>query len=171
MLDSNIHQAYLLVLGYCTNLIQIKPNQQTQWAQISPEQNTITLLEVIKTVTFSFEDQNFLPLDLYQSKSNIYVFRQDDMTNKYYLKRFNTLVDITEAYNGYLYDQAIINIFSEWKHPGVDYSTPNTDQNRVLQKSSSELYLATIFITQRCRRWYINLSKELENSFTKGNDD
>ena len=113
MLDSNIHQAYLLVLGYCTNLIQIKPNQQTQWAQISPEQNTITLLEVIKTVTFSFEDQNFLPLDLYQSKSNIYVFRQDDMTNKYYLKRFNTLVDITEAYNGYLYDQAIINIFSE----------------------------------------------------------
>ena len=60
---------------------------------------------MIKIVTFFFEDHNFLPLALYQAKANIYVFRQDYMTDQDYLQRFNNLVYGEKSYNGWLRGQ------------------------------------------------------------------
>ena len=84
-MDSNIHKPYSLVFGQCSELLQIKMKQQSQWDYILLDQNAIALLEMINIVTFFFEDQNFLPLDLYQAKANIYVFCQDYMTDQDYL--------------------------------------------------------------------------------------
>jgi hypothetical protein len=67
-LDDNIQKAYSLVIGQCTDLLQSKLKQQAQWSAISEEQDAIALIGLIKTITFRFEDQKFLPLALYLSK-------------------------------------------------------------------------------------------------------
>jgi hypothetical protein len=43
------------------------------------------------------------------------------MSNNDYLQRFQNLVDVASAYNGQLYDQAIVNICAEKLHPGANY--------------------------------------------------
>ena len=91
------------------------------------DQKEISLLAIIKTVTFRFKYQKFLPLALYQSKSNIYAIFQDYITNREYLQRFNNPVDAETAYNWCLHDQVIFNIATKQKHPGVDYSSLNAD--------------------------------------------
>jgi hypothetical protein len=47
---------------------------------ISQEQDDIALIYLIKSITFRFENQKFLPLALYQSKANLYNLRQGNMT-------------------------------------------------------------------------------------------
>ena len=172
MLDDNVQKAYSLVIGQCTDLLQSKLKQQANRTTLSQEQDAIALISLIKTITFRFEDQKFLPLALYQSKANLYSLRQANMTNHEYLQRFQNLVDVATAYNGQLYDQAIINIACSRADPIIaDYSALNAAQQTVIKNAASELYLATMFIHQSDRRRYGKLSEDLENSFTKGNDD
>ena len=171
VLDESIMKTYSLVLGQCTDLLQSKLKQQNQWEAISEKQDAIALIGLIKTITFRFEDQKFLPLALYQSKAHLYNLRQDTMTNTEYLQRFQNLVDVATAYAGQLHDQAIVDIVTERLHPSTSYDSLNADEKQVVQTASSELYLATMFLRQSDRRCYGKLSEELENAFTKGNDD
>jgi hypothetical protein len=152
MLEDSIQKAYSLIIGQCTDLLQGKLKQQAQWTRISEDQDAIALISLIKSITFRFEDQKFLPLALYLSKTNLYNLRQGYMTNHDYLQRFQNLVDVATAYNGQLHDQAIVDITTERLHPGSDYSTLSVAQKQVVQTASSELYLATMFIYQTDRR-------------------
>jgi hypothetical protein len=81
-LDGKIQKAYHLIIGQCTDLLQSKLKQQAQWSDISRAQDGIALISLIKTITFKFQDQKFLPLALYQSKANLYALRQSNMTKK-----------------------------------------------------------------------------------------
>jgi capsular polysaccharide biosynthesis protein len=170
-LEDNIQKTCSLVIGQCTDLLQSKLKQQTQWNTISLEQDAITLVSLIKTITFKFEDQKFLPLALYQSKANVCNLRQNDMSNHEYLQRFQNLVDVATSYNGQLHDQSIVDICTEKLHPGKTYRSLSEAQKLAVQTASSELHIAAMFIHQSDRRRFGKLSEELENSFTKGNDD
>ena len=64
MLDDNVKKAYSIVMGQCTDLLQSKLKQQANWSTISQDQDVIALISLIKTITFRFEDQKFLPLAL-----------------------------------------------------------------------------------------------------------
>ena len=171
VLHDNVQKAYSLVLGQCTDLLQSKLKQQATWAAVSIDQDVIRLISMIKSITFKFEDQKFLPLALYQAKANLYNMRQGSMSNHDYLQRFNNLVDVATAYNGQLHDQAIIDIVMDKIHPGVDFPTLTPAQQQSVNDAAGELYLSTMFIHQSDRRRYGKLSEELENAFTKGNDD
>jgi hypothetical protein len=69
LLDNNIQKTFSLEY---TDLIQSKLKQQAAWATISSDQDVIALIGLIKTITFRFEDQKFLPLALYLSKASLY---------------------------------------------------------------------------------------------------
>jgi Reverse transcriptase (RNA-dependent DNA polymerase) len=171
VLEDNIQKAYSLVLGQCTDLLQSKLKQQSTWAAIALAQDVIDLVKLIKTITFKFEDQKYLPLALYQAKMNLYNLRQHNLSNHEYLLRFNNLVDVATTYNGSLHDSAIVSIVSERLHPGIDPTNLTAVQAQAVELGAHDLYLATMFISQSDRRRYGKLSEDLENSFTKGNDD
>ena len=154
ILNQNIQKTYALVIGQCTDLLQSKLKQQTKWLSISQDQDAIALLSLIKTITFRFEDQKFLPLALYQAKTSLYSLRQGNMTNHEYLQRFQTLVDVAMSYHGQLYDQAILDIVTERMHPDTEYSALTKEQTETVQTASSDLYLTTMFIHQSDRRRY-----------------
>jgi capsular polysaccharide biosynthesis protein len=170
-LEDNIQKTYSLVIGQCTDLLQSKLKQQAQWNTISLEQDAIALVSLIKTITFKFEDQKFLPLALYQSKANVCNLRQNNMSNHEHLQRFQNLVDVATSYDGQLHDQSIVDICTEKLHPGKTYRSLSEAQKLAAQTASSELHLPTMFVDQSDRRRFGKLSEELENSFTKGNDD
>ena len=93
-LDDNIQCLYSLVLGQCTDLMQTKLKQQSNWETVSRYQDGIELLKMIKTTVHRFDDQKFTPLAHYCAKDAIYGLHQGNLTNDEYLKKFNNLVDV-----------------------------------------------------------------------------
>ena len=65
MLNDNVKKAFSLVIGQYTDLLQSKLKQHAPWKQIYEDQNALALLDLIKAITFKFEDQKFLLLALY----------------------------------------------------------------------------------------------------------
>ena len=61
VLADNIQKAYSLILGQCTDLLQSKLKQQAKWGTVSGNLDAIELIGMIRSITFKFEDQKFLP--------------------------------------------------------------------------------------------------------------
>ena len=59
---------------------------------------------------------------------------------------FNNLVGIESAFKGQLYDQAIVDIFTEGKYPGGIYYILDLDKKEIVQQASKGHYLACSFI-------------------------
>lgn len=67
--------------------------------------------------------------------------------------------------------QAIVDIATKQFQAKASNDALTEDQKKAVQTASSELYLATMFIHQSDHCQYGKFSKNLENSFTKWNDD
>ena len=130
------------------------------------------LLDAIKTIIYKFEDQKYLPLSLNHAKRNFYAFRQGNVPNTNYLDRFMNLVNMAESYDAKLYDQAMFKIAQD----STVYSTTaeadlQDDKIKMIETKAQEIYLACAFVLNSDLRRYGRLIEELENDYTKGNDN
>ena len=130
------------------------------------------LLEAIKTIIYKSEDQKYLPLSLHHSKRNFYAFYQGNLPNPEYLNRLMNLVDMAESYEAKLYDQAMFKIAQD----STVYSTTaeadlKDDELKMIETTAREIYLACEFVINSDLRRYGRLIEELENDYTKGNDN
>jgi hypothetical protein len=116
---------------------------------------------MIKAVVFKFEDQKYLPLSIHQAKTNFYSFRRATLDHSDYLERFNNLVNMASALYGKLYDQAIMDITTEFHHPGIDFKDLSNAQQLFIQEVAKEQNLACAFICQSERRHYGRLLEGL----------
>ena len=122
-LAENVQKSYSLVLGQCRDLLKSKLKQSNEWNVASTTYDVLILIRIIRTISFKFDEQNYLPLALHQAKANFYNIRQGSLSNAEYLEKSNNVVDIETAYNGKLHDQEITDIATETAHTGVDYDT------------------------------------------------
>ena len=159
------------MLRQCMDLIQTKLKQQNTWATIHNKQDEIALLVLIKTIVYHFEDQKFLPLALYNVKLNLYAFRQGNLSNDNYLKKFNNLMDIATSYDRELHDSAIHEIIHKADHLGAAYAALSNNEKEALKDHAYELYCATMFIMQADKHRYGKLQEDLENTFIWGNQE
>ena len=130
------------------------------------------LLDAIKTIIYTFEDQKYLPLSLHHAKRNFYAFRQGNLPNPDYLDRFMNLVDMAESYGAKLYDQAMLKISQD----STVYSTTaeanlQDDKIKIIETTAREIYLSCAFVINSDLRRYGRLIEELEKDYTKGNDN
>ena len=103
-LDENVHKSYSLVLGQCTDLLKSKLKQSNEWHADSITYDVLIPIRIIKTITFKFDEQTYLPLALHQAKANFNNIIQGSLSNAEYLDTFNKVVNIATAYNGQLHD-------------------------------------------------------------------
>ena len=146
---------------------QSKLKQQSKWSEVDTTQDAIALISMIKSITFKSEDQSFLPLALYKAKLALYNFQQHNMSCQDYLERFTNLADIATAYNGQLFDRAIVDIITEQAFPGVRYETLNISTRFDMDQAANKLYLSTMFLARSDRKRYSRLTEDLANNFTQ----
>ena len=130
------------------------------------------LLDAIKTIIHKLEDQKYLPLSLHHAKKNFYAFRQGNLPNPDYVNRFINLVNMEESYDAKLYDQAMFKIAQD----STVYSTTEEadlqdEEIKMIETTAREIYLACTFVINSDLRRYGRLIEELENDYTKGNDN
>ena len=171
ILDENVHKCYSLVLVQCTDLLKSRLKQSHEWHSALTTYDVMILIRIIRTITFKFDKQKYLPLALHQAKANFYNIRQGSLSNAEYLEKFNNVVNIATAYNGQLHDQTITDIATETAHTGVDYNTLTAPQQAIVQENAKDVYLACAFLCQSDRKRYGRLLEELENDYTKVNSN
>ena len=82
------------------------------------------------------------------------------------------LVDMAESYDAKLYDQAMFKIAQD----STVYSTTietniQDDKLKMIETTAREIYLSCAFIINSYLKRYERLIEELENDYTKGNDN
>ena len=82
------------------------------------------------------------------------------------------LVDMAESYGAKLYDQVMFKIAQD----STVYSTTaeadlQDDEIKMIETTAREIYLACAFVINSDLRRYRRLIEELENDYTKGNDN
>ena len=103
---------------------------------------------------------------------NFYAFFQGNLPNPDYLGRFMNLVDMTESYDSKLYDQAMLKIAQD----STIYSTTaeadlQDDEIKMIDTIARDIYLACAFVINSDLRRYGRLIEDLENDYTKGNEN
>ena len=173
LLHANLQKAYALVLGQCTELLQSKLKQHADWAMLQCDQDVLSLLKVIKGICYKFEDQKYVPLALDNAKHALFNLQQGSMSCSDYLERFCNLIDVVTTYKGQLYDPGVLmmvfNTSSFDKRAGFGALT-DAEKKQLCEKAL-ELQLAMMFITQADKHRYGKLQEELQNNYTRGNDD
>ena len=84
-LYDNVQKSYSLVLRQCTYLLKSKLKQSNEWNAASTAYDVLILIRVIRTITFKFDEQKYLPLALLQLKANLYNIRKVSLSNAEYL--------------------------------------------------------------------------------------
>ena len=93
------------------------------------------------------------------------------MTNNDYLQRFRNIVYVATAYNVQFHEHTIVDIVTETNIHGTAYKTLTYANKVLIQTSPQKLCMATMFISQAERCQYGKMNEELENYFTKVDDD
>ena len=71
ILDKNVQKCYSLVLGQCTDLLKSKLKQSDEWHAASTTYDVLIVIRILRTITFKFDEQKYLPLALHQAKANL----------------------------------------------------------------------------------------------------
>ena len=87
-----------------------KLKSSTRWDDISLTMDVILLIKEIKYISFKFEDQKYQLLAIHNSKTNFYIFRQNDLSNSSYLVKFNNQEEIASSLGGNLHDEAVVDM-------------------------------------------------------------
>ena len=153
-LDENVQKSYSLVLGKCTDLLNNKLKQSNEWHVTSTTYDLLILIRIIRTITFKFDEQKYLPLALHQAKVNFYNITQGSLSNAEYLEKFNNVVNTAMAYNRKIHDQTITDNEIDNLHAGVDYDTLTAVQQAIMEENAKYMYLECAFLCQSDRKRY-----------------
>jgi hypothetical protein len=96
LLTKHRGQAFSLILGQCTQLLQDKMKQDTDWPAHA-SYDPLDLYQLIKkTMLVQTEDQYPFAI-MYDQELGFYSFQQETMSNLHWYKKFNTKVDVGSA--------------------------------------------------------------------------
>ena len=169
-LTENLKTVYSLVWGQCTDILKAKLEALTVYTKIKKDYDVIGLLKQIKTITYKFEEHNYIYLSLYNAWRNFYTFKQGkDDTNAQYLEKFTNMVDVLEQYGGrFGYDYASI---AEQGYFALDKRDQTEDMFKIAVEQGKKKFLSYAFIAKADHDRYAKLKEELRNDFLKNTDN
>ena len=117
-------------------------------------------MKEIKGITYGFKGQRYIFLSLDEARTNYYAYTQGpDDTIAIYLEHFTSLVEVLEHYGGAIGED-----------PGLFDSTDASSDATQRVKTARDRTLALVFLKRADRRRFGDLWHDLENQFTRGND-
>jgi hypothetical protein len=86
-----------LIQGHCTQLLQDKIRQDTDWAVVSTSYDPITLYFLIERTILAQTEDQYPFTTVYDQELSFYSFKQETLSNPQWYERFNNKVDVSEA--------------------------------------------------------------------------
>jgi hypothetical protein len=90
-------QAFSLIQGQCTQLLQDRMKQDTEWTNVSTSYDTLTLYRLIERTVLTQTEDQYPFATVYDQELSFYSFRQETLSNPQWYEQFNTKVDVGDA--------------------------------------------------------------------------
>jgi hypothetical protein len=94
LLTQHRGQAFSLILDQCSQLLQDRMKQDTDWNTASMSYNSLELYRLIEKTTLAQTEDQYPFATVYDQELNFYSFRQETMSNPQWYEKFNTKVDV-----------------------------------------------------------------------------
>jgi hypothetical protein len=161
-------QAFSLILGQCTQLLQDKMKQDMDWTPVSISYDPLPLYRLIeKTILAQTEDQ-YPFATVYDQELAFYSFRQETLTNPQWYERFNTKVDVGEAIGMMRQHKVLLEYVAQELHTQA-FATLNAAEQQAVREDAEERYISYAFLRQSGTQ-HGNLKVDLQNDFTTGDN-
>ena len=93
----NQKAAYSLIWGQCSNLMRQPLESANNFQTISTSGDAIELLKLIKSITYNYQSQRYMPQAIHEAKKGLYqCYQAPNMSMQTYYDRFINLVDVIE---------------------------------------------------------------------------
>jgi hypothetical protein len=162
-IEEHIKSLYSLVWGQCTDIMRQKLEAFKGFDDISSAGDGIRLLEAIKTLTYNYQSQKYLPHAIHETKRRFYTFGQGKSSTVYYHEQFLNIVEVLDTIKAPVgIDAGLFALVAEEKKKTVEQLT-DTEHAEV-----REWYLATAFMLGADRARFGKLLENMENDFLQG---
>jgi hypothetical protein len=167
-LVKNRGQAFSLILGQCTQLLQDKMKQDTDWITVSTSYDPLTLYRLIEKTTLAQTEDQYPFATVYEQETAFYLFQQNSLTNPQWYERFNTKIDVGAAIGVTRQHKALLEYVAKELHHQA-FATLAPAEQQAVRKDAEERYIAYAFLRQSGKQ-NESLKVDLKNDFTTGDN-
>ena len=149
--------------------MKAKLSEDSNYATIDSTCDPIGLLQIIKSIAHNNESQRNPTVSLILAEKRLMnMIQGDGQSNDSYRLKFENQANVIQNMGGQLYRQSTLNIVSQEIFT-KDYNQLTEKQSRVeAQEAATELWKATLFITNSNPTKFDQLKKELHNDYISG---
>jgi hypothetical protein len=169
---ANLHkhrgQAYSLILGQCTQMLQDRMKQDIAWSSTSVSYDPLTLYRLIEKTILSQTEDQYPFATVYDQELAFYGFRQEQLPNSQWYECFNTKVDVGQAIGVTHQHKALLDYVSQDVHT-ASFDTLTEAQKLTVRADAEERYISYAFLRQSAT-YHANLKVNLQNDYTTGDN-
>jgi hypothetical protein len=164
LLTKHRGQAFSLILGQCTQLLQDRMKQGTDWNRASMSYNTLELYRLIKKMTLAQTEDQYPFATVYVQELNFYSFWQETMSNPQWYEKFNTKVDVGSAIGVTRQHKVLLEYVAQENHT-LTFAALSAEQKQAVREDAEERYISYAFLRESGAQ-HGNLKVDLRNDFT-----
>jgi hypothetical protein len=140
-------QAFSLIQGKCTQLLQYKMKQDTDWNTLNISYDPFTLYRLIeRTVLAQIEDQ-YPSATVYDQELSFYSFKQDNLSNPQCYERLNTKVDVSGAIGATREHKVLLEYVAQESYTRAFMDLGPVEQ-KLVRDDAEERYVSYAFLHQ-----------------------
>jgi hypothetical protein len=142
----NQQKAFAIIIGQCTQRLQDKMHNDSQWEAVNKAQKPLELYALIERVVMKQTGDEYPPSNLMDHLLGVLTMKQQpNMTNAQWYEKFNTRVDVAESGVQFDHFRCLWDCSIENRGWG-DYYTLTTDKQATIRNYSKELLFAYVLI-------------------------
>jgi hypothetical protein len=161
-------QAFYLIQGKCTQLLQDKMKHDKDWNIVSISYDPLTLYRLIERTVLAQNEDQYPFASVYDQELSFYSLKQDNLSNPQWYERFNTNVDIHGAIGVTRQHTVLFEYVAQ-----ESYTRAFTDigpvEQQLVRDDAEERYISYDFLCQSGTQ-HGNLKVDLQNYFTTGDN-
>jgi hypothetical protein len=156
-------QAFSLILSQCTQLLQDRMKQDTNWNMASTSYNPFDLYQLIKKMTLVQMEEQYPFATVYDQELGFYSFWQETMSNLQWYEKFNTKVDVELAISVTGQHKVLLEYMAQENHT-LAFTALSAEQNQAVCEDAKECYISYAFLCQSGAQ-HGNLKVDVRNDF------
>jgi hypothetical protein len=159
-------EAFSLIQGQCTQLLQDNMKQDMDWAVVRKSYDPLTLYRLIDRMILAQTEDQYLFSTVYDQELSFYSFKQETLLNPQWYERFNTKVDVSEGISVTRQHKVLLDYVAQESYT-KSFEGLGVAEQSLVRDDAEERYVLYAFLRQSGIQ-HGNLNVDLKNDFTTG---
>jgi hypothetical protein len=162
-------KAFSLIIGQCTQLLQDKMKQDSDWITVNTSYDPLSLYRLIEKHILSQTENQYPFHTVYTQEQAFYSFKQESLSNPQWYERFNTKVDVGTAVGVSRQHKGLLEYVAMELY-NQSFETLGDAEQQAVREDTEERYTSLAFLLQSGSQ-HSKLKESSRDSFTMGNNN